>query len=174
MTYLSKACAALVLVQAGAFDAEAQTPPPAEKRSNVNELVDSILKRQDKEPKTPPASPPPPADTGRKPGPLREAGVAAPAPLAEAVRQKIRPCWNPPSGSSAALVAIRVEMNRDATPERAEIQDKARYAADAAFRQAADAAYRTVMNPRCQPWPLPPEKYDTWRTLTFNFDSRDY
>lgn len=27
---------------------------------------------------------------------------------------------------------------------------------------------------RCQPWPLPPEKYDTWRTLTFNLDSRDY
>jgi hypothetical protein len=32
----------------------------------------------------------------------------------------------------------------------------------------------TVMNPRCQPWPLPAEKYDSWRTLTFNFDSRDY
>jgi len=41
-------------------------------------------------------------------------------------------------------------------------------------RLAANAAYRAIMNPRCQPWPLPAEKYDSWRTLTFNFDSRDY
>ena len=30
------------------------------------------------------------------------------------------------------------------------------------------------MNPRCQPWPLSPEKYNSWRTITFNFDPRDY
>lgn len=65
-------------------------------------------------------------------------------------------------------------MNRDATPVRAEVLDKARYASDGKFRSAADSAYRTIMNPRCQPWPLPAEKYDSWRTLTFNFDPRDY
>jgi hypothetical protein len=30
------------------------------------------------------------------------------------------------------------------------------------------------MNPRCQPWPLSPEKYNSWRNITFNFDPRDY
>jgi hypothetical protein len=33
---------------------------------------------------------------------------------------------------------------------------------------------RAVSNPRCQPWPLSPDKYNAWRTITFNFDPRDY
>jgi hypothetical protein len=104
MTYLSKACAALVLAQAGALDAQAQTPPA--KRLTVDELVNGILKEQDKKPNSHSAS--------------------------------------PPAGAGAT------------------------------FRQVADAAVRNVMDSRCQPWPLPPEKYDSWRTITFNFDSRDY
>ena len=40
---------------------------------------------------------------------------------------------------------------------------------------AADAAKRAVLNPRCQPWPLPADKYSSgWRYITFNFDPRDY
>jgi len=34
--------------------------------------------------------------------------------------------------------------------------------------------HRAVMNPRCQPWPLPSDRYTGWRTITFNFDPRDY
>ena len=163
MTYLPTACAALVLVQA-AFPAGAQSPPAGKPR--IDELVDQILKRQDtmptpssKRPSTPAIEPPRGANT---------------SDIAAAVREKIRPCWNPPAGSSAAVVVLRVEMNRDATPVRAEVLDKARYSTDANFRSAADSAYRTVMNPRCQPWPLSAEKYDSWRTLTFNFDPRDH
>jgi len=151
VTHLSTACAALVLVQA-AFPAGAQTPSAGKPR--VDELVDRILKQQD-----------------RKSEPARGANAGD---VAAAVREKIRPCWKPAGGNSAAVVVIRVEMNRDATTARAEVLDKARYATDANFRLAADAAYRTVMNPRCQPWPLPAEKYDSWRTLTFNFDPRDH
>ena len=35
-------------------------------------------------------------------------------------------------------------------------------------------SYRAIMNPRCQPWPLSAEKFNAWRTITFNFDPRDY
>ena len=45
---------------------------------------------------------------------------------------------------------------------------------DPTFRAAADSAMRAVSNPRCQPWPLSPDKYNSWRTITFNFDPRDY
>ena len=41
-------------------------------------------------------------------------------------------------------------------------------------RAAADAAHRAIMNPRCQPWPLAQEKFNSWKTITFNFDPRDY
>jgi len=85
----------------------------------------------------------------------------------EAVRDKIRPCWN--FLRKGSKVAIRVEVGRDSVPVKAEIVDKARYANDKDFRADADAVHRAVMNPRCQPWPLSPEKYDSWRIITFNF-----
>jgi hypothetical protein len=65
-------------------------------------------------------------------------------------------------------------MNQDGTPVKAEIKDTGRYGNDPTFRAAADAAHRAVMNPRCQPWPLSAEKFNAWRTITFNFDPRDY
>jgi hypothetical protein len=92
----------------------------------------------------------------------------------ESIRGKIRPCWPARKLASAPIVGITVQMNRDGSIAKAEIRDRARYEADADFRQVADDAWRALMNPRCQPWPLPPEKYDAWRTMTFYFDPRDY
>ena len=53
-------------------------------------------------------------------------------------------------------------------------KDTGRYNNDPTYRAAADAAHRAIMNPRCQPWPLSSEKFTNWRTITFNFDPRDY
>ncbi len=94
----------------------------------------------------------------------------------EGVRNKIRPCWNTLGGArdQALIVTLVVQMNQDGTPVKAEIEDTGRYGNDPTFRAAADAAHRAVMNPRCQPWPLSPEKYNSWRKFAFNFDPRDY
>jgi hypothetical protein len=93
----------------------------------------------------------------------------------EGVRSKIRPCWNPtPGARDQPIVTLTVQMNQDGTPVKADIQDTGRYSRDPVFRSAADAAYRAVMNPRCQPWPLPTDRYNGWHTITFNFDPRDY
>jgi len=94
----------------------------------------------------------------------------------EGVRQKIRPCWNTQGGSrdQAMIITLTVEMNQNGTPVKAELRDTGRYNSDPVFRAAADAAHRAIMNPRCQPWPLSPEKFTSWRTIIFNFDPRDY
>ncbi len=39
---------------------------------------------------------------------------------------------------------------------------------DALFRIAAEAAMRAVRE--CSPFALPPDKYSTWRTITWEFD----
>jgi hypothetical protein len=83
----------------------------------------------------------------------------------------VRPCWRPVSNAPA--ISLILFMNRDGTPVRAQIKDTARYNADPTYRMAADSAYRAVMNPRCQPWPLPADRYNDWHTFTFNFDPRD-
>ena len=90
-----------------------------------------------------------------------------------ALRTKVQPCRFGASKTSP-WVLIRVDVAPDRTPIKAEILDKARYNSDPAFRTAADAAHRAIMNPRCQPWPLSPERYNAWRIITFNFDPGDY
>ena len=92
----------------------------------------------------------------------------------EALRQTIRPCWNAVGAKTSPIVTITVKMNRDARPLQAIPRDKATYDSDPNYRTVADAALRAIMNPRCQPWPLPRDRYEVWQTLTFNFDPRNF
>ncbi len=95
------------------------------------------------------------------------------AEMIEAVNAKMRPCWEVPTGEPAQfVVVVRVWMRPDGTPATAEIVDKEQYESDLDFRAAADAAYRTVMNPHCQPLPLDPKHYDEWKVIIFRFDPR--
>jgi len=60
------------------------------------------------------------------------------------------------------IITLIVQMNSDGTPVKVELED------------TDHAAHRAIMNPRCQPWPLSPEKYNSWRRFTFNFDPQAY
>lgn len=92
----------------------------------------------------------------------------------EAVRQKIRPCWNTAAAKTPTIVSITVRMNRDGRPLQAIPGDKTAYDSDSNYRTAGDAALRAIMNPRCQPWALPLDKYEVWQAITFKFDSADF
>jgi hypothetical protein len=94
----------------------------------------------------------------------------APPALASAVREKVRLCWASRELKVPTVIPIVVQMGRDARPIRAEPADKGRYANDPDYRAAADAALHAVRNERCQPWPLPLNQYDAWKTITLNFN----
>ncbi len=158
-------------------------PPPKpqpKKPETVDNIVDSILKNTEKTPpiKTPQQSPQKPKEITRQAAMAPNLAAVVTASEIEGVRQKIRPCWNFIGGAKAdadLVVQLVVQMNQDGTPVEAEIKDTGRYGSDPMFRAAADAARRAVLNPRCQPWPLPADKYaNGWRYITFNFDPRDY
>ena len=92
------------------------------------------------------------------------------------VRQQIRECWNLPAGAKDAQdlnIEIHVVMNPDATVREARIQNQSRLQRDPFFRAAAESALRAVLNPKCNPLKLPPEKYQQWQTMTLNFDPRE-
>jgi outer membrane biosynthesis protein TonB len=92
------------------------------------------------------------------------------------VRRQISRCWNLPAGAKGAKdmkIAIGVVMNRDGTVREARVIDSARMLRDQFFRISAEAARRAVLNPRCNPLKLPPEKYEQWQTMTLNFDPRE-
>lgn len=93
----------------------------------------------------------------------------------DAVRRQLESCWKLLAGARYAedqVVAVRIFVNRDRTVRDAQIVDQVRYMTDSFFRAAADAALRAVHNPACTPLDLPPEKYDLWKDMIFNFDPR--
>jgi hypothetical protein len=149
--------------------------PPT--KAPVDALVDDILKNKDttQKTKTPETQAKPVKEITRQQAAAPNLAAVVTASEQEAVREKIRPCWNTIGGArEAPIVTLVVQMNQNGTPIDAEFKDAGRYNNDPIYRSAADSARRAILNPRCQPWPLSPEKFNAWRTITFNFDPRDY
>ena len=44
---------------------------------------------------------------------------------------------------------------------------------DPDFRIAAENAHRAVLDPKCNPLPLPKEKFDEWKDLELSFNPKD-
>ena len=92
------------------------------------------------------------------------------------MRQQIQRCWNLPAGAKDAhtmIISIRMVMNPDGSVQQARILDQAKMSTDPFYRTMAESALRATLNPRCQPFKLPPEKFDRWKTMKLTFDPRD-
>jgi hypothetical protein len=154
-------------------------PPKPAPQKSVDSMIDDILKNKQspQNVRTPEQAAKPVQQVTRQAAAAPNLAAVVTASEIEGVRSKIRPCWNFPAGvrdQAGLIVTLVVQMNQDGTPVKAELKEMGRYNNDPTYRAAADAAHRAIMNPRCQPWPLSPEKYNSWRTITFNFDPRDY
>ncbi len=153
-------------------------PKPTPPKQSVDSMIDDILKNKQSPSKvqTPEQQPKPVQQVTRQAPAAPNLAAVVTASEIEGVRQKIRPCWNTQGGSrdQAMIITLVVEMSQNGTPVKAELRDPGRYNSDPVYRAAADAAHRAIMNPRCQPWPLSPEKFTSWKSITFNFDPRDY
>ncbi len=89
------------------------------------------------------------------------------------IRQQIRECWSLPAGAREAedlSIEIKMAMNPNGTVRQAQILDQKRLHSDPFFRAAAESALRAVLNPRCNPLKLPPEKYQQWQNMILIFD----
>lgn len=92
-----------------------------------------------------------------------------------ALQSQLGQCWNIVAGArEAETLAVEIELtiNADRTVANAVVVDSVRYNTDPAFRAAADSAKRAVRHPLCTPLDLPPEKYDAWKNIVFEFDPR--
>jgi outer membrane biosynthesis protein TonB len=154
--------------------------PPETKRDKADDVLDALLQnKSENKPALQQQKPQPPQPQQQAARPVQGADRFASqisASEKDAVASKVRECWSFPAGAKDAqslIVQLRVSMNPDGTVREARVVDEARYRSDGYFRAAADAAWRAVANPRCQPFPLPPAKYDTWRNFVFNFDPSD-
>lgn len=89
------------------------------------------------------------------------------------IRQQVSRCWSPPFGAPGAeklTTELHLRLNTDGTVQSVEVADTARMYTDRYFRVAAEAARRAVLDPRCNRFDLPPDKYPVWKDLKFIFD----
>lgn len=157
---------------------EPPKPTPKPKRS-VGDSFEDVLKDLSSPQKvhTPEQQPKPAQQVARQTPAAPNLAAVATASEIEGVRSKIRRCWNSQGArrdGANFIVTLIVQMNQDGTPAKAELKDTGRYNNDPTFRAVADAAHRATMNPLCQPWPLSPERFHAWRTITLHFDSREF
>ena len=91
--------------------------------------------------------------------------------IAGVMQAKMRECWRLPTGGVGAdqmVVTVRVRLRRDgllaAYPE---VQNTS---SSPFFRVAAESVKRALK--ACEPYDLPPDKYDIWRDMDLDFDPR--
>ncbi len=146
------------------LDPKKTKPKPLlqEKEKSVDNIVDSLIDNT--------------SDDGAKRGaPANAMGMEITATDIDAIRQRIYKCWLVPIGSQGAkdlIVDVKMDINQDGTVARAEVVNKGRMD-DPAFQAAAESAQRAVLDPACNPLPLPPEKYEKWKRLTLRFNPKD-
>ncbi|MDR1476141.1 MAG: hypothetical protein LBI20_02360 [Holosporales bacterium] len=112
-------------------------------------------------------------NTGMK---AEEVGETLTATQIDVIRQTIRKCWHFPAGLKNAedlIVDIKLNLDPDGNVKSAEITNKDRMKKDSNFKIAAEYAYRAVLDPECNPLPLPKEKYEEWKDLELTFNPKE-
>lgn len=105
-----------------------------------------------------------------QPGTAQVARVDANA-LVSAISRQVTPCWNIPiaaQGVSGLRAELNITMGPDGSVQSVVPVDAGRMSADPVYRAFAESAVRAVR--ACSPLKLPPESYQVWRNIIFNFD----
>ena len=157
--------------------AKPKPPAPAKDFASVLKDLDKLDTTPTPAPKT--RRPSKPKDVG-KPTPEQrpvddQASITEIERLKQLIRQQIEPCWSPPVGAAGAenlAVTIFIRVDPRGFVSEARVIDAPNMALNSYVQAAADAARRAVLNPRCQPFTLPKNRYDLWKEIRFNFDPR--
>lgn len=105
-----------------------------------------------------------------QPGEAKVAQVN-PSVLVASVSRQVTPCWNIPiaaQGVASLRAELAIELGPDGAVQTVAPTDAARMANDPVFRAFAESAVRAVRS--CSPLKLPPESYQVWRNIIFNFE----
>jgi hypothetical protein len=151
-----------------------QKPQPPQKKpddSSFDQLLKNLASKQPQQ--TPQQQNPGPPQKSSQP--IAPLGSQLTTSELDVVKAQLEACWNVPAGARDAqdlTPEFRVQMRRDGTVASTQLLNRERMN-DPFFQAAAESANRALLNPRCQPLKLPPEKFDQWQTFTITFDPKD-
>ena len=92
------------------------------------------------------------------------------------VKKRMEPCWNFQAGSKKAqdiIVEIEVKLRPDGYVSGASITNRSELTSDPFKLAAGESALRAVLNPSCQPYILPTNRYDVWKDIKLRFNPRE-
>ena len=164
---------------AAAAPAKPKPPKPEEtpKPFDITKLLRDVRKNnQQDQPPQPQKTAQPAASVYTPPASAPNLSSRLTSSEIDALRDQLRGCWNFNAGARDAAdlaVVLEVEVNPDRTVQSITVLDADHVNSDSYLRSAAEAAMRALRNPNCSPLKLPPEKYETWRKTTMNFNPRD-
>jgi hypothetical protein len=95
--------------------------------------------------------------------------------LEAALRAQVKECWAEPADMSnprGLLVVVNIELGIDGrlTREPQLVSPSSKAGASPSLVVAIDNALRAVR--QCAPFTLPPDRYESWRSVAFSFDPR--
>ena len=96
--------------------------------------------------------------------------------MINAVKRRMEPCWNFQAGSKKAqdiIVEIEVKLRPDGYVSDAKITNRSGLKSDPFKLAAGESALRAVLNPSCQPYILPANRYDVWKDIKLTFNPRE-
>ena len=88
----------------------------------------------------------------------------------------MEPCWNFQAGSKKAqdiIVEIQVKLRPNGYVLDAIITNRSELKSDPFKLAAGESALRAVLNPSCQPYSLPVNRYDVWKDIKLTFNPRE-
>jgi hypothetical protein len=92
------------------------------------------------------------------------------------VRRTMEPCWNFQAGPKKMqdiIVEIEVTLRPDGYVTSANITNRSELETDPFKLAAGESALRAVLNPSCQPYKLPTDKYEVWKDIKLKFNPRE-
>src|SRR5262249_36489026 len=97
---------------------------------------------------------------------VSDSTIASPAAIAAAqsIGRRIAACWQDREAPDAPIVVLQVTLTQDGSVGTVETTDKARFAAEPAYRAAAAAATRALL--QCAPYTLPASDFAAWNSLS--------
>jgi colicin import membrane protein len=102
----------------------------------------------------------------------RQISASEIAILAQIIRSCVQSKWNVMSGGEGAqhtIVKLRLRFNADGTLATPPVVMNPQ--TTASFLAVSDSAIRAAQ--ACEPYSLPPAKYEIWKDIVLNFDPRD-
>jgi hypothetical protein len=92
------------------------------------------------------------------------------------VRRTIEPCWQLTSRSNFARtkdIQLEVMLDLNGTVDTARITNINQLRSSPISLAVAKSALRAILNPACQPFKLPTDKYQSWKNLKLTFNPQD-